>query len=112
MPDQGPLLELLKSELTFLEQNGTGSAPAEAASILRESTCLRFKGKQDCVKCPLIDFVPVILRDQREPCQHIPLNARGETLHTLRRQYCEADVSLAIRQWLSVMIQSLSQQGR
>jgi hypothetical protein len=113
MPDKGPLLQLLKSELAFLSQTGSGRTQGKAAPIFQESTCLRFRNaRNDCIKCPLIEFVPVIFRTEKVPCQHIPLNAGRETLHTLRQQCTEGEVTEAVRQWLSVMIQSMSQERK
>jgi hypothetical protein len=84
------LLELLKSELEFIEQGGYGRSvrtPWKETSPFRDSlTCVNYalpEKAHPCSACHLIDFVPPEKRSEELPCHAIPLNAAGETVESL-----------------------------
>src|SRR5574340_277950 len=84
MKDDRDILELLKFELSFLEQGGYGRSvrtPWKPTSLFQDSlSCLNY-GEPDrphpCSDCQLIDFVPESSRNETVPCHHIPLNPSG-----------------------------------
>ena len=84
--DERDILELLKSELDFIEKGGYGRSvrtPWKATSPFRDSlTCVNYalpEKAHPCAECHLIDFVPYDKRGEELPCHAIPLNAKGET---------------------------------
>src|SRR4029077_4490122 len=88
--DERDILELLRSELAFIEQGGYGRSvrtPWKARSSFRESlTCVNYalpEKAHPCAECHLIDFVPADKRGEELPCHAIPLNADGDTVESL-----------------------------
>ena len=43
------------------------------------------------------------------PCHHIPLNEAGETVNTMERQYTQAELEQAVRDWLAKTIRRIEQ---
>jgi hypothetical protein len=83
------LIEVLKAELTFLEEGGYRARrryPWRPNFVFEDSpTCINFKSldeRRPCTECPLIDFVPEDRREARYPCRHILLTTRGETVNS------------------------------
>lgn len=105
--DQRDLLEVLKTELEFLEKGGYGRAPREPwrpQCVFEDSpSCINFNSKQDrapCVDCILIDLVPPEAKSEKTPCRHIRLTASGETLDSLYRYGDEYEIEETVRTWL------------
>lgn len=80
------ILEVLKTELRFLEIGGYSMRALGGPQFIFEDTptCVNC-GRRDrplvpCTECVLIDLVPVERRSEKIPCRHIPLNASGKTL--------------------------------
>src|SRR6266568_4853086 len=78
------VLELLKTELDFIEQGGYGRSvrtPWLPKSVFQDSTsCLNYGypyRAHPCTECSLLDFVQPEARSQPVPCHHIHLNAAG-----------------------------------
>lgn len=112
--DQRDVLEVLKSELSFLEQGGYSRSletPWKPTSIFQHSaSCINRNDPQrsrPCGECLLTDFVPVRSLREDVPCHHIPLNAHGETVYTMERQYTQPELEEALREWLRTTIQRL-----
>ena len=112
--DERDMLELLKSELDFIEQGGYGRAvktPWKATSAFRESlTCVNYalpEKAHPCAECHLIDFVPAARRLEELPCHAIPLNAAGDTLESLEAQDNQARLESTLKQWMRARIQDL-----
>ena len=84
--DERDILELLKTELDFIEKGGYGRSvrtPWKPTSALRDSlTCVNYalpERAHPCSECHLIDFVPRDQQSEELPCHAIPLNAAGDT---------------------------------
>ncbi len=114
--DVRDLLEVLKFELSFLEQGGYGRLPREAwrARLIFEDspTCLNFnsRDRQPCCECALMPLVPEKARDARTPCDYIPLNATGDTLDSLYRTGTQREIEEAVGAWLRATIQKLEEE--
>lgn len=105
--DERDILEVLRFELTFLEQGGYGRSvrtPWKPTSVFQDSlTCLNFNDPSrphPCNECLLYDFVPAQYRKEKVPCHHIPLNDAGQTVETLDRGYNEQAVQEQLIEWL------------
>ena len=90
--DNRDVLELLKSELAFLQKGGYRQslrAPWRPQFIFEDSpTCINYGRKQrflPCSECALLQFVPPDCREEAIPCRHISLNAEGYTIDTYYR---------------------------
>lgn len=114
--NQRDLLEVLKSELKFLEMGGySRQVPWGPKLIFEDSpTCINC-GRRDnpsipCTECVLIDLVPAERHSEKIPCRHIPLDVSGETLDSLYRHGSPQEVDEAVRNWLRVTIDRLEQE--
>ncbi len=115
--DSRDVLEVLKFELSFLEQGGYGRSvrtPWKPTSVFQDSlSCINFNDParpHPCTDCLLYDMVPEQFRAQDVPCHHIPLNAAGETIETMERQTTQQELEDALKNWLRARIQSLEQE--
>lgn len=112
--DERDILELLKSELDFIEQGGYGRSvrtPWQATSPFRDSlTCVNYalpEKAHPCSECHLIDFVPADKRSEEVPCHAIPLNAAGETVESLELEDNQAGLEEALKQWMRAKISEI-----
>jgi hypothetical protein len=112
--DKRDILEVLKFELNFLEQGGYGRSvrtPWKPTSLFQDSlTCINFNDPQrphPCNECLLSDFVPGSSQEENVPCHHIPLNRVGETIDSMERQYTQAELEDALKNWLKDMIRRI-----
>ncbi len=112
--DDRNILEVLKSELKFLEKGGYGQSPREPhrASLIFEDSpsCMNYDAqehREPCEHCVLMQFVPREGREEKIPCRHIPLNDKGETLDQLYRYAEFYEVEDAMREWLRATIAKL-----
>ena len=103
--DERDLLELLKSELDFIEKGGYGRSvrtPWKETSSFRDSlTCVNYalpEKSHPCSECHLIDFVPDEKRDEELTCHAIPLNEAGETVESLEGN--QAHLEEALKEWM------------
>jgi hypothetical protein len=110
--DNRDMLELLKSELDFIENGGYGRSvrtPWKATSPFRDSlTCVNYalpEKAHPCAECHLIDFVPSDKRAEELPCHAIPLNAAGDTVETLEDN--QAKLEAALKEWMRARIKEL-----
>jgi hypothetical protein len=115
--DKRDILEVLKFELNFLEQGGYGRSvrtPWKPTSIFQDSlSCVNFNDPErphPCSDCLLNDFVPEGSQCEDVPCHHIPLNAAGETVDTMERQYTQLEMEEAVKGWLRQAIQRIEQE--
>ncbi len=112
--DDRDLLELLKGELSFIEEGGYGRSvrtPWLPKSVFQDSlSCLNY-GYPDrarpCSECHLIDFVRPEDRSQSVPCHFIPLNETGSTIEELEMEGNELRMEHAVRTWLKGKISRL-----
>ncbi|MGC2193560.1 MAG: hypothetical protein WA628_02720 [Terriglobales bacterium] len=112
--DKRDVLEVLKFELSFLEQGGYGRSvrtPWKATSIFQDSpSCLNFNDParpHACNECLLSDLVPAEARQEDIPCHFIPLNNLGETLDSLERHAHQLEMEEALKTWLRSTIARL-----
>jgi hypothetical protein len=109
--DKRDVLEVLKFELSFLEQGGYGRSvrtPWKATSVFQDSpSCLNFNDParpHPCNECMLNDFVPTEFREENIPCHFIPLNGEGETVDSLERHAHQPELEEALKNWLRATI--------
>lgn len=111
------IIEALKLEIQIIERGGYGSSvrtPRKDPTYIRDSiTCLNYaleEKQYPCEQCFLIEFVPPELRNTEEPCHHIPLNEKGDTIVSLagKRDRLEK----ALLDWLRTTVDRLEQEER
>ena len=106
MQDRQKLADILKSELTFLEQGGYRRRPRypwRPNFIFEDSpTCINFQHTErlPCGACPLMDLVPMDRRNTRFPCRHIHLNEAGDTVNSFYEYGTEEELEHALANWL------------
>jgi hypothetical protein len=112
--DERELIELLTSELVFIEQGGYGRSvrtPWKVPSSFRESlTCVNYalpEKAHPCAECHLIDYVPAEKRREELPCHFIPLNAAGDTVQSLGRADNQMKLEGSLKEWMRVKIKEL-----
>ena len=109
--DDRNILEILKSELDFLEKGGYGRSvrtPWEATIMFQDSPiCPEFPCHTHTDACLLMQFVPPEYRDSSIPCHHIPLNEAGETVLALDDTENRERTQEAVKAWLTRTIKSL-----
>ena len=115
MPEE-PLnvLQILKSELEFIEYGGYGFPNRWEATIFADSpTCLNYGYPyriEPCPHCPLMQFVPETQRASAMPCHHIPLDSSGRTIEDLEHFGEPEELQAAVKSWLTQTIQHLESQ--
>ncbi len=112
--DERDILELLKSELDFIEKGGYGRpvrTPWKPTSPFRDSlTCVNYalpEKAHPCSECHLIDFVPADKRSEDLPCHAIPLNAAGDTVEILELQNNQARLEETLKEWMRAKIKEI-----
>ena len=110
--DERDILELLKTELDFIEHGGYGRSvrtPWKRTSSFRDSlTCVNYalpEKAHPCSECHLIDFVPREKQREELPCHAIPLNAAGDTVESLEGN--DAKLEQALKDWMRAKIKEL-----
>ena len=111
------ILEVLKFELSFLEQGGYGRSvrtPWKPTSVFQDSlSCINFNDPErphPCNECVLYDLVPLQNLEQNIPCHFIPLNGQGETIDSMERQYNQLELEEAVKNWLRATIKRLGEE--
>jgi hypothetical protein len=112
--DKRDILEVLKFELSFLEQGGYGRSvrtPWKPTSVFQDSlSCINFNDPErphQCSQCLLTDFVPLARLGEDVPCHHIPLNPNGETVETMERQATQLELEETVKEWLRQTIEKI-----
>ena len=105
--DDRDVLELLQSELAFIEQGGYGRsvrAPWSPKSAFQDSlTCINYPyhdHAHPCSECRLTEFVPGDHRAEDVPCHFIPLDETGETIEDLAEQGNQPQLEDHLKKWL------------
>ena len=102
--DDRDILDVLKSELNFVEKGGYGRSvrtPWLSTSVFQDSpscACFPFHDHNDT--CALMQFVPLEHRSEGLPCHHILLNGAGETVDLLEHAGDPEQVNDAVKNWL------------
>src|SRR5262249_53315771 len=102
--DDRDILELLKEELSFVEQGGYGRSvrmPWLQKSVFQDSlSCLNFGypyRAHSCAECQLLDFVPKKDRAQPVPYHFIPLNDARKTIESFELEGNEVKLENAVK---------------
>lgn len=113
--DSRDMLEVLQSELEFVEQGGYGRSvrtPWLPKSPFQDSlSCINFPNfekAQPCDECHLIDFVPDEQRGARVPCHFIPLDELGHTIDDLELEGNQQKLEEALKTWLRAKIKAIA----
>jgi len=116
MPDAQELVDLLKAELTFLQNGGYRGSPRNPWRpnfVFEDSpTCINFQndlGLKPCTECALMAFVPRNHQHQKFPCRHIPLTPLGETVSSFYECGTPEELEDALRNWLLHNIHELQE---
>lgn len=112
--DPRDVLEVLRYELSYLEQGGYRSSDDGSLNSPFQASysCLNFGNPlrpHACRECLLSDFVPEPARTEDVPCHYIQLNG-GETVASLMVRGDQTRLVLALEQWLRATIARLSAQ--
>ena len=109
--DERDILEVLKFELSFLEDGGYGRsphAPWRAPAIFEDSPiCPNFcdpARPHPCETCLLEKFVPENRRAESIPCRFIQLTKEGQTVDDLYRTGSQIEMEEALARWLRTQI--------
>ena len=112
--DDRDILEVLKQELSFIEEGGYGRsvrAPWLPKSIFQDSlSCLNYGypyRAHPCSECHLLEFVGPEDRSQPVPCHFIPLNETGNTIEEFEMEGNESKMQNAVKSWLQGKISQL-----
>jgi hypothetical protein len=113
MNDKPNLVEVLKSELEFLDRGGYRKLSWRPQFIFEDSpTCLNYhsQDQKPCSECVLMRVVPPEKREEKIPCRFIPLNEQGETIDSLYRSGTWKELESALRYWLTREIEKLEKE--
>lgn len=109
--DERDPLELLKAELSFIENGGYGRSvrtPWKPTSVFQDSlSCLNFGypyRAHPCSECMLDDFVPEDKRGAAVPCHHIAVGEHGETIEELELGDNQQLLEEKVKAWLRARI--------
>ncbi len=112
--DDRDVLEILKFELSFLENGGYGRSvrtPWKETSLFQDSlTCINFGDPartRPCDECLLMDFVPNDLRSTDIPCHHIPMTDQGDSLEVIEMRKGRMEAEEALKNWLRQAIHKI-----
>lgn len=115
--DDRDILEVLKDELSFIEQGGYGRSvrtPWQPRSAFQDSlTCINFADPahtHPCSECHLLDFVSSEHQVEEIPCHLIPLNEAGETIETLESEDNQAKLERNVKDWLRNRIRQIEEE--
>lgn len=115
--DNRDILEVLKFELSFLEDGGYGRSPHSpwrAPAIFEDSPiCPNFcdpARPHPCETCKLEEFVPDGQKKESIPCRFIPLTKDGRTVDDLYRTGSQTEMEEALASWLRNQIQKIEQE--
>jgi hypothetical protein len=117
MSDKREVLEKLKMELGSLEYGRNRRSvhmPWENVSFFQDSvTCLNYglEGRpHPCGQCMLMPYVPEGAKAEANPCHHIPLDTKGNTIESLDRGYNRSSVEESVARWLRAKIAELERE--
>ncbi|MGC2208693.1 MAG: hypothetical protein WA532_01165 [Candidatus Korobacteraceae bacterium] len=111
--DVHEVLQLLRFELNYLEQGGFERDKALLGTdspFLGTFACINYGDplrRHACRECGLLQFVPEDKQTEEFPCHFIPLNASGETIHSLIEKNDQRRLVIALELWLRSTIARL-----
>lgn len=115
--DTRQLLEVLRSELSYLEQGGFDREQVlfgTASPFVGTPGCINLGDplrRHECGECCLSEFVPEGKREEKFPCHHIALNAAGETIASLMTNSDPQRLPDALEHWLRNTIALLEERA-
>jgi len=105
--DDRDILDILRFELSFLEDGGYGRsphAPWRAPAIFEDSPiCPNFcdpARPHPCETCLLEQFVPKERQRESVPCRFIQLTEQGQTVEDFYRTGSQVEMEEALAHWL------------
>jgi hypothetical protein len=117
--DERDLLEVLKSELEFLQEGGYDGLHRKlwSPTFVFEDTqaCLNatlHENRLPCTECVLTALVPPERLGERIPCRFIPIKATGETVDSYYRSGRFEELVDDLAEWLRETIRRLEEQRR
>ena len=115
--DDRDILELLKDELDFIQQDGYGRSvhtPWKPKPAFQDSlTCINYGypyRAHPCNECHLLDFVSPEHHGAEIPCHFIPLNEAGETIEDLEAEDNQAKLEREVGGWLRARIKRIEEE--
>ncbi len=115
--DNRDILEVLRFELSFLEDGGYGRSPHKpwrSPAIFEDSpTCPNFcdpARPHPCESCLLEQFVPQERRAEAIPCRFIPISENGQTVDDFYRTGTQVEMEEAMAHWLRAQIRKIEQE--
>jgi hypothetical protein len=115
--DNRDILEVLKFELSFLEDGGYGRSPRKpwrAPSIFEDSpVCPNFCDPArafPCDNCLLERFVPEGRKSEKTPCRFIELTKEGQTVEDFYRTGSQIEIEQALARWLRAQIEKIEKE--
>jgi len=113
----GDVLEVLKSELQFLESGGYKWCLQKPwrppLAFIESRICVKRRADTgSCGGCALLQFVPPESLGEKTPCWHIPLNEADQTLDSLYRWGTDDEVEQSLKTWLWTAILSIEDERR
>jgi len=115
--DDRDVLDVLRFELSFLEDGGYGRSPHSpwrAPSIFEDSpVCPNFcdpARPHPCETCLLEKFVPAARRAESVPCRFIQLTEQGQTVDDFYRTGSQAELEDALARWLRAQIEKIEKE--
>lgn len=109
--DKRDVIEKLKLEAGILRDGGYNPSvrdPHTQPRIFRDSvTCLNVGlevKKEPCDNCLLMLFVPPERRKLENPCHHIPLNEKGDTVASLEASGDRDKLEKTLLEWLETTV--------
>ncbi len=115
--DNRDILEVLRFELSFLEDGGYGRSPQaawRAPAIFEDSPiCPNFcdpAHPHPCDSCLLDQFVPPGQKREAVPCRFIPVTTDGRTIEDLYRTGSQSEMEESLGCWLRAQIARIEQE--
>ena len=115
--DRRDILDILRFELSFLEDGGYGRsphAPWRAPAIFEDSPiCPNFcdpARPHPCENCLLEQFVPREHQRESVPCRFIQLTEQGQTVEDFYRTGSQVEMEEALARWLRVQIAKIEKE--
>jgi len=115
--DDRDILDILKFELSFLDDGGYGrspQAPWRAPAIFEDSPiCPNFcdpARPHPCDSCLLEQFVPDGQKSESVPCRFIAVTKEKQTIEDLYRTGSHAEMEEALRKWLLAQIERIERE--
>jgi hypothetical protein len=115
--DKRDILDILKFELSFLQDGGYGRSPRmpwRAPAIFEDSPiCPNFcdpARPHACESCLLEQFVPADRKQDSVPCRFIELTKEGQTVEDFYRTGSQIEMEEALARWLRAQIERIEKE--